>query len=118
MSESQNTEHVPPSVKSAPPSIECVPPSIECVRNGPLRVKGRPKLRNSKGQELPMQETTALCSCGGSAKKPYCDGTHRSNGFSSEKSAERADADAVEKTIAIIEQCPILAGARSWKTHQ
>jgi Uncharacterized conserved protein len=23
----------------------------------------------------------ALCRCGGSSKKPYCDGTHRRNGF-------------------------------------
>ena len=23
----------------------------------------------------------ALCRCGGSSKKPYCDGTHRTNGF-------------------------------------
>lgn len=30
-----------------------------------------------------------LCRCGGSANKPYCDGTHRTNGFASAKSADR-----------------------------
>ncbi len=64
--------------------------SIECVPNGPLRVKGLPTLRNSKGEDLPTKEITVLCRCGGSATKPYCDGTHRSNGFVSEKAADRA----------------------------
>ena len=60
-------------------------PRIECVANGPLRVRGLRQLRNSKGQDLPTQEVLALCRCGGSAKKPFCDGTHRSNGFTSAK---------------------------------
>ena len=32
---------------------------------------------------------SALCRCGGSSIKPYCDGTHARNGFCSTKSAER-----------------------------
>ena len=65
-------------------------PSIECVANGPLRVKGLASLRNSKGEALPTQAVTVLCRCGGSNNKPFCDGTHRSNGFSSAKAADRA----------------------------
>ena len=65
-------------------------PGIECTTDGPLLVRGLPALRNSKGQTLPVQDVVALCRCGGSAKKPFCDGTHRSNGFSSAKSSERA----------------------------
>lgn len=58
---------------------------IECVPNGPLRVHGLASLRNSKGASLSTQDVTVLCRCGGSANKPYCDGTHRSNGFTSAK---------------------------------
>ena len=53
-------------------------------------MRGVSTLRNSKGQDLPTKEVTVLCRCGGSANKPYCDGTHRTNGFSSAKSAARA----------------------------
>jgi CDGSH-type Zn-finger protein len=65
-------------------------PSIECVANGPLRVKGLSSLRNSKGETSPVQPVAALCRCGGSSNKPFCDGTHRSNGFSSAKAQGRA----------------------------
>jgi CDGSH-type Zn-finger protein len=64
-------------------------PKIECVPNGPLRVHGLTSLRNSKGAVLPTKDVTVLCRCGGSSKKPYCDGTHRSNGFSSAKLDDR-----------------------------
>lgn len=65
-------------------------PRIECVPNGPLRVHGLATLRNSKGAVLPTKDITALCRCGGSSKKPYCDGTHRTNGFNSAKLEDRA----------------------------
>jgi len=65
-------------------------PRIECVPDGPLRVHGLPSLRNSKGQDLPVKEVMALCRCGGSAKKPFCDGTHRTNGFTSAKGELRS----------------------------
>lgn len=58
-------------------------PRIECVPNGPLRVHGLSTLRNAKGATLATKEVTALRRCGGSSNKPYCDGTHRSNRFSS-----------------------------------
>jgi CDGSH-type Zn-finger protein len=64
-------------------------PNIECVPNGPLRVRGGATLRNAKGEALPTKDVTVLCRCGGSANKPYCDGTHRSNGFTSAKLADR-----------------------------
>ena len=70
-------------------------PKIECVPNGPLRVHGLASLRNSKGASLPTKGITVLCRCGGSANKPYCDGTHRSNGFTSAKLDDRG-ADRVD----------------------
>lgn len=58
-------------------------PSIECAPNGPLLVHGVAELRNSRGEALPVKRVTALCRCGASAKRPYCDGTHAKTGWSS-----------------------------------
>ncbi len=57
-------------------------PVIECRPNGPFVVKGLDRLTNAKGERLATRPVTALCRCGGSANKPYCDGTHANNGFS------------------------------------
>jgi CDGSH-type Zn-finger protein len=57
-------------------------PAIECKPDGPYLVKGLDNLRDSKGGALPTQAVVALCRCGGSANKPFCDGTHKRNGFS------------------------------------
>ena len=65
-------------------SAETKNPSIRARENGPLVVSNLTRLRNSRGEDLDVQETIALCRCGGSANKPFCDGTHRNNGFSDE----------------------------------
>ncbi|HEY8173534.1 MAG TPA: (4Fe-4S)-binding protein [Dehalococcoidia bacterium] len=48
--------------------------------NGPLFLRGHIRVVDAQGN---AREATriALCRCGGSANKPYCDGTHRANGF-------------------------------------
>ena len=70
-------------------------PTIECTPNGPYLVKNLKDLRSSRGDGLPTTPVIALCRCGGSANKPFCDGTHKRNGFSSARlsdgSAERRD---------------------------
>ena len=49
--------------------------TISTYENGPFLVTGG---------EFPVEkETIALCRCGASTKKPFCDGTHRVNGFRS-----------------------------------
>lgn len=46
--------------------------TITCIQDGPLVLKGYSRVYNRKGQEfLSMQ--TALCRCGQSTKKPFCD---------------------------------------------
>ena len=60
--------------------------SIESTVNGPNRVNNLQKFINSKGEKLETENEMYLCRCGGSSNKPYCDGTHRKNGFNSEKS--------------------------------
>ena len=64
--------------------------TIECSPNGPILVKNLQTLRNSKGEPLPIKPVIALCRCGASARKPFCDGTHTKNGFSDEKRTDGA----------------------------
>ncbi len=62
-------------------------PTIECAPNGPYLVKNLENLQNSKGDRIPTKPVIALCRCGGSANKPFCDGTHEKIGFKSEEPA-------------------------------
>jgi CDGSH-type Zn-finger protein len=74
--------------------------------NGPYIVRNLKKLTNSKGESLAVRPIVALCRCGGSNLKPYCDGTHARNGFSSAKSPERTPdrADSYEgKEIVVLD---------------
>jgi len=50
--------------------------------NGPLLVRGDFTLRTPDGRVIePGRGTIALCRCGKSASKPFCDGTHKAIGF-------------------------------------
>jgi len=59
--------------------------SIECAPNGPYIVENLGSLQNSKGEAIPTKDVIALCRCGASAKKPFCDGTHASINFADRK---------------------------------
>lgn len=56
---------------------------VKVRENGPLLVTGPFKLVDHLGNtwDLAGKENVALCRCGQSAKRPFCDGTHRSCGF-------------------------------------
>ncbi|WP_051274462.1 CDGSH iron-sulfur domain-containing protein [Cellulomonas sp. URHD0024] len=57
-------------------------PTIEACPDGPLLVRGEVTIADADGVALPRRrETVALCRCGASAIKPYCDGTHKAIGF-------------------------------------
>ena len=60
-------------------------PTIECAPNGPYIVEKLANLQNSRGETISTKPVIALCRCGGSAKKPFCDGTHSKIGFSGTK---------------------------------
>lgn len=55
--------------------------TIEPQPNGPLFVRGRVRIVDPDGTLLREDTRVALCRCGGSENKPFCDGTHRRNGF-------------------------------------
>lgn len=65
-------------------------PEFVCRKNGPYVVKGLQNLRSgASGEALEVKEVTALCRCGGSKNKPFCDGTHSKVGFTDDKSDDR-----------------------------
>ncbi len=58
-------------------------PKITLAENGPLIVETPPKLTGSVGAGAEGKPRLALCRCGASANKPFCDGTHGRIGFDS-----------------------------------
>ena len=65
-------------------------PSIECSKNGPLLVKGLTKLeRFGDGTVYPTKDVIALCRCGASKNKPFCDGAHATLGFDGDRQDDR-----------------------------
>ena len=64
--------------------------TIRIRDNGPLLVEGPVKLLDAEGKAYPLDSnkpTLALCRCGASGNRPFCDGAHNRCGFSA---AERA----------------------------
>ncbi|RKR90292.1 CDGSH-type Zn-finger protein [Micromonospora pisi] len=56
--------------------------TVTSYEDGPLLLRGNFELRTPGGDVIdPGRDTVALCRCGGSAVKPFCDGTHKSLGF-------------------------------------
>ena len=52
--------------------------TITPYRDGPLLVRGPFSLRDAQGREIPVaRRTIALCRCGRSRSKPFCDGSHK-----------------------------------------
>lgn len=52
--------------------------SISLYEDGPYLIRGPFKLTDSAGNEIdPGRKTVALCRCGRSRIKPFCDGTHK-----------------------------------------
>lgn len=55
--------------------------TITPLTDGPLEVKGAVRINASDGTEIREADTVYLCRCGTSQKKPYCDGSHKKDGF-------------------------------------
>jgi CDGSH-type Zn-finger protein len=65
-------------------------PTIECKLNGPYLVSNLEYFKDWQGNRIQTKPVMALCRCGGSASKPFCDGTHQKNGFSGAKLADQS----------------------------
>jgi uncharacterized Fe-S cluster protein YjdI len=57
------------------------PPVIGIDHRGPLLIRGRVQLLDRRGRVLADEHRLALCRCGASANKPFCDNSHRRIGF-------------------------------------
>lgn len=56
--------------------------TITPYRDGPYLVRGDFEFADQDGTPIPARRrTVALCRCGKSAIKPFCDGTHKTVGF-------------------------------------
>lgn len=73
------------------PNVQSQKPKISCLPNGPYyyftdftphTIDG---IQSSMGEPRSNLRGVALCRCGGSNNKPFCDGTHGKNGFTDKK---------------------------------
>ncbi len=56
--------------------------TITACPDGPLLVRGELDLYDEAGEPVqPNRRTVALCRCGASAIRPFCDGSHKLVGF-------------------------------------
>lgn len=71
-------------------------PAITCLPNGPYLLKNDETsavslcVQQADGEAVTAVNGVALCRCGGSKNKPYCDGSHRNNGFSDSRETDGA----------------------------
>lgn len=54
---------------------------IKVLPDGPILVEGNMTISHSNGSTEQRSSTTALCRCGASSNKPFCDGSHRTIDF-------------------------------------
>ena len=71
----------PATRESAPLAVRGGPLTVEPLRNGPLSVSGNLELCAGTGRTVDRLTQVALCRCGQSNNKPFCDGSHAVAGF-------------------------------------
>lgn len=94
MTDTQDEE--PTAIPADPPADPirpARPTTVTAYKDGPLIVRGDDvTFLDHDGVRLePGRRTVALCRCGRSALKPFCDGSHNAAGFSSGVSAHRVE---------------------------
>ena len=66
-------------------------PGIQVALDGPYLVTGAERVRNWLGESIEVPPMAALCRCGLSKIKPFCDGAHAEAGFSGDKDPKRVE---------------------------
>lgn len=61
--------------------------------NGPYLIQGTVRIVDFDGNEFPVDSSKpiALCRCGASQRRPFCDGAHKSCGFQAVDRAQTSD---------------------------
>ena len=68
--------------------------TIRPTKNGPLIVEGPVELFDADGSKVTVDKPRiALCRCGASSNKPFCDGTHSAIGFQAAEAINPASAE-------------------------
>ena len=73
-------------------------PVIELQPDGPITVTGLTRFTNSRGEPIATSGRVALCRCGASKNKPFCDGRHVAAGFRDAK-ADGREPDALDEYV-------------------
>jgi len=58
-----------------------LPTTVATVRDGPLHVRGHVEITDHTGATVSADPRVALCRCGASQNKPFCDNSHKAVGF-------------------------------------
>lgn len=74
----------PPTETSSPLAARDGALKVSPQPNGPLLVEGNLEIVSGTGRTTNRATKVFLCRCGQSSKKPYCDGTHKKVGFTSD----------------------------------
>ena len=68
--------------------------TIHPTKNGPYLVEGEVDLFDTEGNKISVDKPKiALCRCGASSNKPFCDGTHSVIGFQAAEAANPSSAE-------------------------
>jgi CDGSH-type Zn-finger protein len=82
MNEAHSGESVAEISAAAASRREAADAIVTVYQDGPLILRGKFVITAQDGQPIPAgRRTVALCRCGRSAMKPFCDGSHARTGF-------------------------------------
>jgi len=71
-------------------TAETAPVVLTACPDGPILVRGEVEIRDAAGRVVPRRRATvALCRCGASGIKPFCDGSHKAIGFRTDDEVPR-----------------------------
>ena len=73
--------------KNGPDELPGVPSTVVPIPNGPLVLRGDLHVATPEGETIAHETRLALCRCGASENKPFCDNTHRRIGFTTDDAA-------------------------------